>query len=67
MAKEQLQALFSNIEQLTTQYELLKQHALKVDNENQSLKQENIHLAKQHTEAKLALQQIMEQLKGLQA
>jgi regulator of replication initiation timing len=67
MAQKQVQSFLNNIESLTTQYELLKQHALKLDNENKNLKQENNHLAHQHNEAKLALQQIMEQFKGLQA
>ena len=67
MAQKQLQSLFLNIEQLTMQYKLLNQHAVKLENDNKDLIHENNNLARQHQEAKLALQHIMEQLKGLQA
>jgi len=67
MAQEQLQAFIENVDQMAVQHELLKKYSLTLEKDNKILKQENKHLSAQHNEAKLTLQQIMQQLKGLQA
>jgi hypothetical protein len=62
-SEEQLQAFLANVEKLTLQYELLKQHALNLQDENQRLKQQNIELISKNADAKTAIHDIIDKLK----
>lgn len=67
MTNQLLENFFSNIKQLTQEYEQLKLYAYQLHNENIELKEKNTLLDQQHTEAKHALHQIIDQLKEMQA
>ena len=63
MENDQLQTFLTNVEQLTQQYELLKQHAFKLHDENQTLRQHNCELQSKNANAKSAIHDIIDRLK----
>lgn len=67
MENTRLNELFSNIEQLTQQHELLKQYAQKLDDENRFLKKQNNELMSKNANAKSAIHAIIDKLKEEQA
>jgi len=62
-----LQSFLSNVTQLTEQHEALKKAVSALHKENDLLKQENSALLNQNSDAKIALHQIINQLKEMQA
>lgn len=64
MDEAQLQAFFSNIEQLSHQYRQLKEHAFHLAQLNEELLQENKTLRAEHDQAKATMQRVLEELKG---
>lgn len=67
MNNNTLKSFLSNVSQLTNQYEQLKQQMNKITEENRELKQDNYELLTQNSDAKIALHQIIDQLKEMQA
>lgn len=66
MTNQLLEKFFSNVNQLSDEYEQLKLYAYQLHNENVALKESNQALTQQNNEAKQTLHQIIDQLKELQ-